>query len=283
MNTKVFRLAALVFLLAVGAGSTSAQIGYSTNLVGYCNGVFMTGSNLFVNPFQLGSNALSQVFSSICTPWPPPPDGTTVSLWNPTTLSFDSTSTFSNGAWSVDLILPPGIGALLIAPSPFSNVFCGYLLNHDGSLVDGETDPPPPVFSGPNGIYLLGDKTPITDVGTNIFLNIVGRLPYIGEQVMQFSGISTYLGNGMWDSIPVLGACAAAFLNIMSEPAPSLTINYTNNQAIVSWPSSVLGWTLQTNNNLTTGNWGNYAGLVINNTVTNSTPTGNLFFRLSYQ
>jgi hypothetical protein len=43
----------------------------------------------------------------------------------------------------------------------------------------------------------------------------------------------------------------------------------------------VTGWTLQTNNNLGTGTWGNYGGTVVNNSVTNSTPTGNLFFRLT--
>jgi hypothetical protein len=74
----------------------------------------------------------------------------------------------------------------------------------------------------------------------------------------------------------------AAFFNIKSEPPPRLTIIYTNNQAIVSWPSTVASWTLQTNNNLAAGTWGNYAGPVINNTVTNSPPTGNLFFRLSH-
>jgi hypothetical protein len=40
------------------------------------------------------------------------------------------------------------------------------------------------------------------------------------------------------------------------------------------------GWTLQTNVNLATGSWGNYTGTVVNNSVTNSPPVGNLFFRL---
>jgi len=67
-----------------------------------------------------------------------------------------------------------------------------------------------------------------------------------------------------------------------SPPAPptSLSIIYTDNQAIVSWPSSVSGWTLQTNHDLTTGSWQNYGGPVIGNTVTNSPTKENLFFRL---
>src|SRR5271155_5774859 len=35
--------------------------------------------------------------------------------------------------------------------------------------------------------------------------------------------------------------------------APLLTITYSGNQAVVSWPSSVTGWTLQTNVNLVMG------------------------------
>jgi hypothetical protein len=69
---------------------------------------------------------------------------------------------------------------------------------------------------------------------------------------------------------------------VQTPGAPLLTITYSGNQAIVSWPSSVTGWTLQTNNNLATGAWGNYAGSAVNNSVTNSPPTGNLFFRLTH-
>jgi len=42
----------------------------------------------------------------------------------------------------------------------------------------------------------------------------------------------------------------------------------------------VTGWTLQTNSNLSTTNWGNYLGVIVNNTLTNAPPRGNLFFRL---
>ena len=67
---------------------------------------------------------------------------------------------------------------------------------------------------------------------------------------------------------------------VQTPGAPLLTITYSGNKAIVSWPSSVTVWTLQTNNNLATGTWGNYLGAVSNNSVTNSPPTGNVFFRL---
>ena len=71
-----------------------------------------------------------------------------------------------------------------------------------------------------------------------------------------------------------------ALYAVQTPGAPLLTINYIGNQAVVSWPSSVTGWTLQTNNNLTTGTWGTYLATIVNNTVTNSPPPGNLFFRL---
>lgn len=73
-----------------------------------------------------------------------------------------------------------------------------------------------------------------------------------------------------------------ALSNLPPAPPPSLTVVYANKQAIVSWPSSVSGWTLQTNTSLATGTWSNYLGPIISNTVTNSPAKGNLFFRLRH-
>jgi hypothetical protein len=60
-----------------------------------------------------------------------------------------------------------------------------------------------------------------------------------------------------------------------------LTITHSGNVAIISWPASATGWTLQTNLSLSPGTWGNYTGNTSNNSATNSTTTGNLFFRLT--
>ena len=68
---------------------------------------------------------------------------------------------------------------------------------------------------------------------------------------------------------------------VQTAGAPLLTITCSGNQAVVSWPPSVTGWNLQTNNNLATGTWGNYLGTIVNNSVTNSPPIGKLFFRLT--
>jgi hypothetical protein len=73
-----------------------------------------------------------------------------------------------------------------------------------------------------------------------------------------------------------------ALYAVQTPGAPFLTITYVGGQAVVSWDSSVTGWTLQTNSNISTGTWGNYLGLVVNNSATNSPPTGNVFFRLTH-
>lgn len=64
------------------------------------------------------------------------------------------------------------------------------------------------------------------------------------------------------------------------EPPAWLTITSTQKQTIVSWPTSLVGWTLQTNRLLPTSAWGNYLGPVIHNTVTNAATQGSLFYRL---
>jgi hypothetical protein len=73
-----------------------------------------------------------------------------------------------------------------------------------------------------------------------------------------------------------------ALYAVQPPGAPLLTITYSANRAIVSWPSSVTGWTLQTNANLSPGNWFNYSGTVVNNAVTSAPPAGRLFFRLTH-
>ena len=71
-----------------------------------------------------------------------------------------------------------------------------------------------------------------------------------------------------------------AIYAVQTPGAPLLKITYISNQAVVSWPANVTGWTLQTNSNLGTTNWGSYLGAIVNNSITNAPPKGNLFFRL---
>ena len=74
---------------------------------------------------------------------------------------------------------------------------------------------------------------------------------------------------------------AHTYITVLAQ-TPTLTSTLAGNQVIISWPPTFTGWTLQTNNNLATGTWGNYLGPVGNNSITNSVPAGNLFFRLTH-
>jgi hypothetical protein len=67
---------------------------------------------------------------------------------------------------------------------------------------------------------------------------------------------------------------------VQTAGAPILLISQAANQAIVSWSPTATGWTLQTNANLATPAWGDYLGVVVNNSATNPPPRGNVFFRL---
>ena len=92
------------------------------------------------------------------------------------------------------------------------------------------------------------------------------------DSAVAMTGGNYALTGGFWSLISV----------VQTPGAPLLAITYAGNQAVVSWPVPSSGWTLQTNNNLATPAWGNYAGPVVNNSVTNAPPKGNLFFRLTH-
>jgi hypothetical protein len=83
------------------------------------------------------------------------------------------------------------------------------------------------------------------------------------------TGASYSLTGGFW-----------SLYAVQTPGTPLLSIAYVGNQAVVSWPPLVVGWTLQTNSNLGSTNWGNYLGSIINNSITNAPPSGTLFFRL---
>jgi hypothetical protein len=94
----------------------------------------------------------------------------------------------------------------------------------------------------------------------------------IGQAVAggPITGGNYAITTGFWSLIQV----------VQTAGAPTLIITHIGNQAIVSWDPSATGWTLQTNNSLAVGTWGNYLGAVVNNSVTNAPPTGNVYFRL---
>jgi hypothetical protein len=75
-----------------------------------------------------------------------------------------------------------------------------------------------------------------------------------------------------------------SLISLVQTPGtPNLSITYSANSVIVSWPNTG-SYTLQQNGNLATGSWttSNYTISTANgtNSVTITPPTGNLFFRL---
>ena len=66
---------------------------------------------------------------------------------------------------------------------------------------------------------------------------------------------------------------------------PRLTLKYSGNNVIVSWPAVWANWSLQENTGLAPDGWTGFGGGVGNDgtikRATNSAPAGNLFFRLS--
>jgi hypothetical protein len=86
------------------------------------------------------------------------------------------------------------------------------------------------------------------------------------------------LTGGFWSLIAVVQTPGAPLLTITFIPQFS-TLN-------VSWPSPSTGWTLQQNSDLTTTSWSTSGGISDNGTnksITITSPTGNLFFRLKQQ
>ena len=88
------------------------------------------------------------------------------------------------------------------------------------------------------------------------------------------SGGNYSLTGGFWSLISV----------VQTAGLPNLSIAHSGNSVIVSWPNTG-SCTLQQNNNLAGGSW-TTTGYTINmsngtNSITITSPTGNLFFRLA--
>jgi hypothetical protein len=88
------------------------------------------------------------------------------------------------------------------------------------------------------------------------------------------SGGNYSVTGGFWSLISV----------VQMPGAPTLTITHSGSNIIISWPSPATGFVLQQNGNLSTANWATSSFMVNSNSttmsITISSPTGNLFFRL---
>lgn len=242
----------------------------------YVPRVFLVGNNLFANPLLADDNTLNSLFIHA-------PEGAIVSLWNPESLSFDTSSTNISGAWLPNLELLPGTGARLHTAFAFTNTFIGSVLDHDGSVLTGDAPPqPPPVYSGPVGVYLLGDRCPVGATGTDIFQNVIGRLPIIGEQVILLNATNqtyttnTYVGLGNWDTVPAWKVSDAAFFRILLTRIP-LNHTWDGTNLILSWVGPGFSLAAGTNVNEITN--------IISTTspCTNSFVGPRCYFQLIYQ
>jgi hypothetical protein len=120
--------------------------------------------------------------------------------------------------------------------------------------------------------------------------NILACASQVGAELFSFNG--TYVLDG------VAGSNSVTFNPVVPQaPAttagPLLSITLVDppespvlDNACISWPSAATGYVLQTNTDLTTSNWGDYAGTVdITNGISSVTlpkSTGSLFFRLKH-
>jgi len=91
--------------------------------------------------------------------------------------------------------------------------------------------------------------------------------------------IPTYVPTGTYSLVAVANGIASDPISF--SVAPVLSIAHSGSNVIVSWPALVTGWTLQTNDNLTTGVWGDYSGTIVNNAASITPSSGTLFFRLT--
>jgi hypothetical protein len=215
------RLLGLAMLTAVIVTFPSAHV---NAVVGYVNSVYGIGDTLIANPLE-GEDTNAVVDNTLDNVMPTAPMGATISLWNPSADQFTTASTFGSSGWSVDLTLAPGTGALLYTPALFTNTWVGVVLNFDGSVFQG-TLTTPPRFTGANGVYLRSSAAPVELTGTNVFLDILGRGPLNGEQVITMNSqgqeSATTFENGLWSNgMPDVQIGHSAFLNVGPVPEPS--------------------------------------------------------------
>ena len=131
----------------------------------------------------------------------------------------------------------------------------------------------------------VGSTQPaLTSFTINAGTMVNGQTYIVQADFKQVENINTntFTGTGIpANFIGVASYATSTYITVLAQ-TPMLTSTLAGNQIIISWPPTITGWTLQTNNNLATGTWGNYLGPVSNNSVTNSLSTGNLFFRLTH-
>jgi formylglycine-generating enzyme required for sulfatase activity len=96
------------------------------------------------------------------------------------------------------------------------------------------------------------------------------------------AGAYTVTASTAGDANNTAGSSSAVALTINQAV---LTVTHSGNSVIISWPSASTGFVLQQNSNLATTNWTTSSGISddgTNKSITITSLTGNLFFRLSH-
>jgi hypothetical protein len=195
--------------------SAGAQPVFSTNIVGYMNLPFYAGDNLFANQLSQSNNSLNAILQTGV------PEGATFAEWDSTSLQYLPASSYdTNSGWSINYALTYGQGALLNAPSAFTNTFAGEVW--PGMNLFGPYNPP--LVSG-SGTLLLSCYVPIAPA---TFYDVVGRDPQNGESVTILDALSqisttTTFENGAWNNgDPLLNVGESAFFNLEPIPEPEI-------------------------------------------------------------
>jgi len=110
---------------------------------------------------------------------------------------------------------------------------------------------------------------------SNAPYSVTGSIGQIGAGSISSGGNYSVTG-GFWTLISV----------VQTTNAPTLGITHSSGQVIISWPTPTASWTLQQNTNLAVANgWvtSSYPVIATNgvSSITITSATGNLFFRLS--
>ena len=206
---KTRKLFSVLSAMVVLASSANASPTYSVNIVGYVNVPIVAGGQLIANPLDYGPNSISVIMPNV-------PDGTMLTLWDSFTQQFLADSMFNVGSgWTIDYSLEVGMGALVTAPTGFTQTFVGSVLQGPDTT-PADYDPPTPPALGP-GLYLLSSLGPLPD---RTFQDIVGRSPVEGEFVRRLiPGTDVYsettFTGGSWNNdTPLLQIGQSAFFGL---------------------------------------------------------------------
>lgn len=137
-------------------------------------------------------------------------------------------------------------------------------------------------------------STTVTITGTNLAGATAVRFNGVSATFTQISSsqLSAVVPSGVTSgpiSVIAAGGLATSSANfnaIGTTATPvSLTIVQVGSSLTLSWPAAATGYHLEQNPDLNPTNWTDFTGTLItgtNNTVTISTPSGSMFFRLAY-